>query len=147
VLIGLPDTIWFPENVYRMALDRSAAEVNLLLFPVINPAAFDAVLCDEQQFVTRVEVKQPDAHSHWIWGAITATGEAFRTLKLLWESRHREDEFLGHLLNAYIKAGSSVRGHFAGETYMDVGTLGGYHAAQDFLRGRTAQSNKVTRAA
>ena len=55
---------------------------------------------------------------------------------MLWESRHREDEYLGHLLNAYIAAGNPVRGTAVGERYMDVGTMEGYHAAQDYLRAR-----------
>ncbi len=135
VLIGLPDTIWFPENAYRHALDNTnGADVNLVCFPMLDPSAFDAVVSDELGYVRRVEVKQKNAHSHWIWGAVTATGEAFHALKLLWESRHREDEYLGHLLNAYIDAGNVVRAAHVGERYMDVGTLDGYHAAQDFLR-------------
>jgi len=135
VLIGLPDTIWFPENAYTPAINQNA-DVNLVLFPVLNPAAFDAVVCDELGYVERVEVKRPDAHSHWIWGAVTARGSAFRALKRLWDARHREDEFLGHLLNAYMAAGNVVRASFAGEHYMDVGTLEGYHAAQDYLRAQ-----------
>ena len=135
VLIGLPDTIWFPENAYRAALHaHSAAEVNLVLFPVMDPAAFDAVVCDQLGYVQRVEVKKPEAQSQWIWGAVTATGHAFHALKLLWEARHREDLFLGDLLNAYIAAGNVVRATHAGEHYMDVGTLEGYRTAQDFLR-------------
>src|SRR3954470_9029946 len=43
VLIGLPDTIWFPENAYLRALDFSHARANLVLFPVSEPGAFDAV--------------------------------------------------------------------------------------------------------
>src|ERR1700760_3173661 len=46
VLIGLPDTVWFPENAYRSALNRTTADVNLLLFPVDRPSLFDAVVCD-----------------------------------------------------------------------------------------------------
>jgi glucose-1-phosphate thymidylyltransferase len=135
VLIGLPDTIWFPENAYRSALDaHPEAAVNLVLFPVMEPAAFDAVVCDQLNYVRRVEVKKADAHSHWIWGAVTATGQAFHALKLLWEARHREDIYLGDLLNAYISAGNVARATHAGEHYMDVGTLEGYRAAQDFLR-------------
>ncbi|HET7749278.1 MAG TPA: sugar phosphate nucleotidyltransferase [Terriglobales bacterium] len=135
VLIGLPDTIWFPENAYRSALDaHPEAAVNLVLFPVMEPAAFDAVVCDQLNYVQRVEVKKADAHSQWIWGAVTATGNAFHALKLLWEARHREDTYLGDLLNAYISAGNVVRATHAGEHYMDVGTLEGYRAAQDFLR-------------
>ena len=134
ILIGLPDTVWFPENAFRSALDQRLADINLVLFPVHDPSVFDAVVCDEQGFVTEVEVKVADPHSHWIWGAITASGGAFHHLKLLWESRHREDEYFGTLLNAYIDAGSSVRGLHVGETYIDVGTMAGYHRAQDFLR-------------
>ena len=146
VLIGLPDTIWFPENAYRPAVDRLARpsvrsqeapadEVNLVLFPVDEPGHFDAVVCDDIGYVLRVEVKKAYAHSHWIWGAVVCTGEGFHALKRLWEARHREDLFLGDLLNAYIAAGNPVRATHSGEIYMDVGTVEGFHAAQDFLRG------------
>ncbi len=141
VLIGLPDTIWFPENAYRAAVERRD-EVNLVLFPVGNPEVFDAVVADEHGYVQRVEVKQHDAHSHWIWGAVTTSGAALTALKRLWEARHRADEYLGHLLNAYIEAGNAVRCSYVGEHYMDVGTLEGYHAAQDFLRGKTRSAKK-----
>ncbi|HLH08566.1 MAG TPA: sugar phosphate nucleotidyltransferase [Terriglobales bacterium] len=136
VLIGLPDTIWFPENAYRASLDlHEDANVNLVCFPVQDASAFDSVVADDTGYVKRVDVKIPNYQSLWIWGAVITTGDAFRDLKLLWESRHREDEFLGHLMNAYIEAGNSVRASHVGEVYMDVGTLPGYHAAQDFLRG------------
>jgi len=134
VLIGLPDTIWFPENAYMPALDLDQADVDLVLFPVKDPTVFDAVVCDDQGFVQEVQVKRRDAASHWIWGAVTARGESFHRLKLLWESRHRADEFLGDLLNAFITAGNTVRGRYCGETYMDVGTMEGYRTAQDYLR-------------
>jgi glucose-1-phosphate thymidylyltransferase len=143
VLLGLPDTIWFPENAYRIALEKDRnADVNLICFPVLDPSQFDAVVTDEHGFVQQVEVKIPNAHSHWIWGAVTTTGPAFRALKLLWESRHREDEYLGHLLNAFIGAGNIIRATHVGEVYMDVGTLSGYHAAQDFLRSQKRQEIK-----
>ncbi len=134
VLIGLPDTIWFPENAYLSALNFRDAEINLVCFPVLDPSVFDSVVMDELGSVERVEVKRPGAHSHWIWGGVTCTGQAFHQLKLLWEARHREDQFLGDLLNAYLHAGSRICASRCGETYMDVGTLAGYHAAQDFLR-------------
>jgi dTDP-glucose pyrophosphorylase len=146
VLIGLPDTIWFPENAYRHALENTdGAGVNLVCFPVLNPSVFDAVVSDDLGYVRCVEVKQNDAHSHWIWGAVTSTGDAFHDLKLLWEARHREDEYLGHLLNAYMDAGNIVRATHCGEKYMDVGTLEGYHHAQDFLRAM--RHSELTRAA
>jgi glucose-1-phosphate thymidylyltransferase len=134
VLIGLPDTIWFPENAYLPALDPGQADVDLVLFPVADPSIFDAVSCDEQGYVQEEQVKTKEARSHWIWGAVTSKGESFHRLKLLWEARHRSDEYLGDLLNAFMAAGNVVRGRRSGEVYMDVGTLEGYRNAQDYLR-------------
>lgn len=142
VLIGLPDTIWFPENAYLPALNLEQSDCNLVLFPVTNPSAFDAVVCDEQGYVQEVQVKKKDARSHWVWGAVTARGESFHRLRLLWEARHRADEYLGDLLNAFIAAGNVVQGKYSGEVYMDIGTLDGYRNAQDYLRahGRKPQA-------
>jgi len=150
VLIGLPDTIWFPENAYRTVLDPvrfQNADVNLLLFPVAEPRYFDSVVCDELGYVRRVDVKKTDAASHWIWGAVTTTGKAYRELRLLWESRHRQHEYLGDLLNDFIGAGGIVRGTATGEHYMDVGTLEGYRAAQQYLRQSERSGIKNTPAA
>jgi len=164
VLIGLPDTIWFPENAFRCGMEyegerggpqlaagitdgEQQPEVNLVLFPVENPSVFDAVLRDERGRVQRVVVKQPNPGSNWIWGAVTASGRAFHALHQLWEARHRGDEYLGDLLNAYIEAGSPVHSTANGEHYMDVGTMEGYHAAQDYLRARSGVSAERASAA
>ena len=137
VLIGLPDTVWFPENAYYPALNPGSADVNLVLFPVQDPSAFDAVVCDPQNFVTQVEVKVPTPQSNWIWGAITTTGESFpQSEAAVGSTPSAKMNFLGSLLNAYIDAGNTVRGHHVGETYIDVGTMEGFHRAQDFLRGQ-----------
>ena len=140
VLIGLPDTIWFPENAYVPALETEECDCSLVLFPVPNPSAFDAVVCDDLGYVQEVQVKKKDARSQWIWGAVTAKGESFRRLKLLWQSRHRADEYLGDLINAFIAAGNVVRGKYSGEVYMDVGTLEGYRNAQDYLRQQSRKA-------
>jgi len=141
VLLGLPDTIWFPENAYHGALEaHRSAEVNLICFPVPDPAAFDSVVSDEHGYVERVDVKLPGAESHWVWGAVITTGAAFHALRLLWEARHRADEYLGFLLNAFLEAGNNVRATHIGEVYIDVGTLAGYHAAQDYLRSLTRRT-------
>jgi glucose-1-phosphate thymidylyltransferase len=141
VLIGLPDTIWFPENAFSPAVERLSHEtgVNLVLFPVNEPSAFDAVEVDDLGDVREVQVKCADASSNWIWGAVTSTGPALHALRCQWEARHYADEYLGHLLNAYIAAGNPVRATFAGEHYMDVGTLAGYRAAQEFLYERACR--------
>ena len=143
VLVGLPDTVWFPENAYLPALPEPGSDCNLVLFPVDQPSAFDAVVCDEQGFVREVQVKSAAAKTNWIWGAVTASGSAFRRLKLLWDSRHRSDEYLGDLLNASIAAGNPVRAYFTGEKYIDVGTLEGYRTAQDYLRGHLPGTRRI----
>src|SRR5205807_9356006 len=43
VLIGLPDTVWFPENGYTAL---PAGFFSFLLFPVTRPELFDAVVAD-----------------------------------------------------------------------------------------------------
>lgn len=136
VLIGLPDTIWFPVNAYSTAVEAEDENVNLLLFPVDNASAFDSVICDSANLVRHVEVKVRWPHSRWIWGAITMGGCTFRDLRLLWEERRRQDEYFGSLLNAYIELGQRVRGCHVGHDYLDVGTLEAYRKAQDFLRNR-----------
>lgn len=143
VLIGLPDTIWFPESAFLPALDLTDAGVNLVLFPVTDPSAFDAVEVDDLGYVREVQVKHAAASAHWIWGAATCSGAALHALRCLWESRHRADEYLGHLLNAYIAAGNPLRATFAGEHYMDVGTLAGYRAAQEFLQRSSVESKEA----
>ena len=44
VLIGLPDTIWFPQDALR---DLPDDRLSFLLFPVERPELFDAVVADE----------------------------------------------------------------------------------------------------
>src|ERR671926_503587 len=51
VVIGLPDTIWFPEEGLR-ALDRDV--LSFLLFPVDRPELFDAVATDPQGRVREI---------------------------------------------------------------------------------------------
>jgi glucose-1-phosphate thymidylyltransferase len=77
VLIGLPDTIWFPHDGFVMLPDDRLA---LLLFPVDHPELFDAVVAASDGRVLEVQVKQPDPASHWIWGRVQdARGDPART--------------------------------------------------------------------
>src|SRR3954463_9454720 len=65
VLVGLPDTIWFPEDALKELPD---ADLSFLLFPVEHPEFFDAVVLDGDR-VREIQVKQAGAQSNWIWGA------------------------------------------------------------------------------
>ncbi|HEX6613135.1 MAG TPA: nucleotidyltransferase family protein [Rhodanobacteraceae bacterium] len=135
VAIGLPDTVWFPDD----ALARLPDDVlSFLLFPVEQPELFDAVLLDECDCVQEIRVKQADPGTRWIWGAFKMPARVFTQLHDLWLQRERQDEYIGTLVNAWLKQGGLAIGVKAGESYMDVGTLAGYHAAINLLAARDA---------
>lgn len=135
VLIGLPDTIWFPESGFSaLPGDRLA----MLLFPVDHPEHFDAVLMNPDGSVVEVQVKQRNAGSNWIWGAFRMPGAVLHDLFALWMRRKPRDEYMGTLINAYIAEGGKAVGVRAGEHYVDVGTLNGYREAIRILSGSGA---------
>jgi glucose-1-phosphate thymidylyltransferase len=129
VLVGLPDTVWFPKTALSTLPD---ADLSFLLFPVDHPEFFDAVVLDGER-VREIQVKQADAESNWIWGAFRMSAAGFRDLHLLWKQRACRDEYFGTLVNGYIKAGGCGIGVKAGESYVDVGTLNGYRTAMALL--------------
>lgn len=140
VIIGLPDTIWFPEDALcTLPRDRLA----FLLFPVSNPELFDAVCTDERGNVTGIQVKSPDARSQWIWGALSMPGAVLSELHDLWRAREECDEYLGTLVNAYLAFGGEAVGVPAGAAYVDVGTLNGYRRAIEVLATRAANAAEL----
>lgn len=126
VLVGLPDTIWLPEDGFRALPD---GRLSFLLFPVDNPCAFDAVETDGEGRVREIQVKRPDATTRWVWGAFKMPARILHALWDLWLERGREDEYVGTLVNAYLARGGAAEGVKAGSAYVDVGTLEGYRAA------------------
>lgn len=130
VMVGLPDTIWFPEDGIAQLPDDG---LSFLLFPVERPELFDAVVTDVRGCVTQIQVKEKDASTNWIWGAFKMPGYVLRDLYDLWIQRERRDEYIGTLVNAYLAEGGAATGVPAGESYVDVGTLGGYRAAIKLL--------------
>ena len=133
VAVGLPDTIWFPEDALaRLPRDRLA----FLLFPVDRPEFFDAVVHDEATGrVEEIQVKSPHARSRWIWGAFRMPGRVFHELHALWRERGGNDEYVGALVNAWIARGGEACGARLGAGYVDVGTLNGYREALRLLQG------------
>ena len=142
VIVGLPDTIWFPEDALRALPDD---RLSFLLFPVDHPELFDAVETDEAGRVLRIWVKSPEAGSRWIWGAFKMPGAVLHRLHALWAQRQRRDEFIGGLVNAWLAAGGDAVGVRAGDGYVDVGTLHGYREAIGLLEGRHAPSMQTRR--
>jgi glucose-1-phosphate thymidylyltransferase len=141
VLIGLPDTIWFPETGLAQLPEGA---LSFLLFPVERPEFFDAVVTDDGGSVLEIQVKQRDASSNWIWGAFKMPGSVLRELYDLWIQRARRDEYIGTLVNAYIARGGIARGVPAGENYVDIGTLNGYRAAITLLSEMANRGPAVT---
>jgi glucose-1-phosphate thymidylyltransferase len=140
VLVGLPDTIWFPENGLAELPQDSLA---LMLFPVDHPELFDAVALDRDGRVREIRVKQRDAGSRWIWGAFRMPGEVFHALRRLWLAREGRDEYFGSLVNAYLAAGGEVVGVRSGSAYVDVGTFNGYRAAIRLLAEAAAGAHET----
>lgn len=130
VLIGLPDTVWFPEDGFRRL---PADALSFLLFPVERPELFDAVVTDADGRILEIQVKTRNAGSSWIWGAFRMPAEVFQDLHALWQEREGRDVYMGTLVNAWLKKGGSALGVRAGEAYVDVGTLHGYREAIQLL--------------
>lgn len=130
VVIGLPDTIWFPDDGFSALPDD---RLSFLVFPVDHPEFFDAVVSDENGRVVRIDVKKPDAGSSWVWGAFKMPGAVLHQLYALWQRRNRSDEYIGSLVNAFLAEGGKALAVAAGEVYVDVGTLNGYREAMRLL--------------
>lgn len=133
VVVGLPDTLWFPEDGLRQL---GGEGLSFLCFPVSDPQHFDAVISGEDGEVREMRVKQRDPGSSWVWGAFKLDGATLRALHDLWVQRGREDVYVGTLVNAWLARGGSARAVRVGELYLDVGTVGGYREAVRVLAER-----------
>lgn len=140
VLVGLPDTIWFPENGLALLPHDALA---FLLFPVEQPRFFDAVVTDATGRVEEIQVKRADARSHWVWGAFGMPGHVLHALHALWQEPGRGDEYVGTLVNAWLARGGHAVGVRAGETYVDVGTMHGYREALALLAAQPLHGHET----
>jgi glucose-1-phosphate thymidylyltransferase len=126
VLVGLPDTVWFPESGFDALGDD---DLSFLCFPVERPEFFDAVVMDEHDNVVEIQVKTPGATSNWIWGAFKLRASVLAALRDLWIERGASDHYIGTLVNDWLSRGGRARAVRAGTAYVDVGTLHGYREA------------------
>jgi glucose-1-phosphate thymidylyltransferase len=140
VIVGLPDTIWFPEDALATLGNDP---LSFLLFPVNRPERFDAVLTDAAGRVREIRVKQPNPGSPWIWGAFKLSAATLGELYDLWCEREQKDEYVGTLVNAYLARGGVATGVRTGEAYVDVGTLHGYREAIRLLSNRPVDTAGV----
>lgn len=141
VVIGLPDTIWFPEHALQ---HLPSGVLSFLLFPVERPELFDAVVCDAAGNVREIQVKRADATSTWIWGAFKMPARVLGELHRLWLERECRDEYMGTLVNAWLARGGHAVGVTAGQAYVDVGTLNGYRQAILLLSAQPREEKETT---
>lgn len=136
VLVGLPDTIWYPADALaRLPDDR----LSFLCFPVDEPQHFDAVVSDPDGQVVEIQVKQAAPTSHWVWGAFKMPGWILAELAALWREPGRADTYIGTLVNAWLARGGAALAVHAGAAYVDVGTLHGWRDAVRLLEGRATE--------
>jgi dTDP-glucose pyrophosphorylase len=126
VLVGLPDTVWFPENGFEVLGDD---DLSFLCFPVEHPEFFDAVVMDDGDRVLEVQVKTTEARSKWIWGAFKLRARVLAELRELWLERGGSEHYIGTVVNRWLARGGQAKAVRAGTAYVDVGTLNGYREA------------------
>ena len=105
VVIGLPDTIWFPKDGLA-ALDTGT--LSFLLFPVEHPELFDAVATDAGR-AGAGDLGQAARRALALGlGCDADAGPVLHELHGLWQARERQDEYLGTLVNAWLAAGGEA---------------------------------------
>jgi dTDP-glucose pyrophosphorylase len=130
VVIGLPDTVWFPADALCQLPE---GQLGFLLFLVGHPELFDSVVTDEKDNVLRIDVKTSAPETHWIWGAFKMPGAILHELFELWSEKDRHDEYFGTLINAYVARGGKAIVSRANGAYVDIGTVHGYREAVHIL--------------
>jgi dTDP-glucose pyrophosphorylase len=101
-------------------------------------------VADEGGRVEEIQVKQPNARSNWIWGAFRLSGRAFHELHQLWREPGRGDEYIGTLVNAWLRRGGTATAVRTGTAYVDVGTVRGYREAMNLLSTPARSADTLT---
>ena len=131
VLIGLPDTIWFPREGFTALPD------DRLSFLLVSCRASRSVRRGSDGRGRSGSINRGEApRRHVPTGSgarFKMPSTVFHALHRLWKERDRRDEYFGTLVNAYIAEGGEALGVRAGESYVDVGTLDGYRSAMQML--------------
>ncbi|MGE0870190.1 MAG: nucleotidyltransferase family protein [Kofleriaceae bacterium] len=136
VVIGLPDTIWYPAGALAGLPDD---RLTFLCFPVDRPEQFDAVISDPDGAIRQICVKQPAPASHWVWGAFKLPGRLLHELAERWRAPDRHDAYVGTLVNAWLADGGRAWAVHNGSAYVDVGTLHGWRDAVRLLDGAATE--------
>ncbi|MBD0291000.1 MAG: NTP transferase domain-containing protein [Thermoleophilia bacterium] len=126
VLIGLPDSLWQPEDGFAKLVAQltDGADVVLGLFRSREPERCDVVTVDSEGRVLSVEPKPQAPRSHLVWGCLAARAGALAGL-----SGHDEP---GDLFDLLARSGR-VRGVDLGTEFVDIGTKDALRRARETL--------------
>ncbi|CAN5778739.1 hypothetical protein BH23CHL7_BH23CHL7_06570 [soil metagenome] len=82
LLLGFPDTIWWPATAYRkvIATILDGAEIALGLFRTDEPERSEVVSLDAAGRLVDIAKRPRKPSSSWIWGAFAARSRAFDDL-------------------------------------------------------------------
>jgi glucose-1-phosphate thymidylyltransferase len=128
IIMGMPDTVIEPKNVYHRLVDFHWAEqsdLTLGLFRTANPSKFGMVSLDEHYNVLEQVDKPAQTSLQWLWG-IACWGPRFVELlhSTVSNATPREHEMvLGNIFDAALARGFRVKGlPFEDGSYIDIGT-------------------------
>jgi glucose-1-phosphate thymidylyltransferase len=146
IMLGFPDIIFQDKTVFKQkitALQNWQVDVVLGLFPVADAA--QAAKCDvvdwdeNKNEIEEIVIKSLDTpfRKCWLTAAWSPAFTAFMHTFLQQDLTARKanpalpELFMGHVLQAALKAGLKVKGiYFEKETYIDIGTPNDFMKAQ-----------------
>lgn len=123
VLLGFPDSLWWPVNGFTRLLERLAegAEVVLGLFRMDEPWRSDVVSLDDNERVVGIDVKPEAPVDDLVWGCLAARAAALAGVAGAADP--------GHYLRR-LAEDRRVRGVRLGDVYLDLGTRHALASAQ-----------------
>lgn len=127
VLFGMPDTIFFPENGFKLLLDKffsTQADLTLGLFPTENPSKFGMVDFDAQENFLYTVDKPDSSDLMFMWG-IACWNNSFQNFLKEFIDKHTfsNELVLGLVIQAAHESGLRVNVlPFTNGKYIDIGT-------------------------
>ena len=131
VLIGFPDTLWSPDDGYRVLVRavQSGCDAALGLFRIQarDLPRSDVVALDESGKVLGVHVKPEEPRSEWVWGCAAARVGTMAGLA--------DTEWPGGYFDQLSAEGRDVRGFPLSDDWLDIGTRDALRRAEARFAG------------
>jgi len=133
LFFGLPDTVWFPENGFKI-IGKQKGDVVLGLFYSEHPEKFGSVTTDKNNNIVIIEDKKVNPKSNWVWGiGKIKVSCAKQILESLPQSVDPNKRLISDAINAYKKQSSVFGIKLKNGCYLDIGTKDDYKKAEMFI--------------